>query len=89
MCKLPCIVLGPMFPPSVVLRGKCCVMTWIGVVHCGSWRAGGGYKRGSQGGLALLVCWSHLLAGVVRVCEGGEARALLRDAWCGGHVGSR
>ena len=33
---MPCIVLGAMYLSSVVFRGKCCVVTWIGVVHYGS-----------------------------------------------------
>ena len=78
---MPCIVLGAMYLSSVVLRGKCCVMTWLVWCIVGHDAGGGGYIRGSQGGLALLVFWSHLRAGVVCVCVGAEARALLRDAW--------
>ena len=72
---MPCIVLGAMYLSSVVLRGKCCVMTWLVWCIMGhDTREGGIYKGqpGRAGSPGLLV----YISGRVWVCVWAQRRGL-------------
>ena len=70
------------------VKGKvlCHDLDWCGALWVMA-RGGGGYKRGSQGGLALF-CLLVSSPGGEGVCVRAQRREdLLRDTWWGRHVG--